>query len=88
MLREYALSMGVPEDEIGEYIKPAMTMIQAGLNMRISSILKPKNMSISLFDARGVERLKKVRAHVIISGRVQGVFYLSLIHISEPTRPY
>ena len=33
MLREYALSMGVPEDEIGEYIRSAMTMIQAGLKI-------------------------------------------------------
>ena len=33
MLREYALSMGVPEDEIGEYIRSATTMIQAGLKI-------------------------------------------------------
>jgi len=33
MLREYALSIGIPEDEIDEYIRSAMTVIQAGYNI-------------------------------------------------------
>lgn len=42
-VREYLLSIGVPEEEVGEYIKSAMTMIQAGL--KIEDLIYLKKLS-------------------------------------------